>query len=81
MVLETMHFALEMNTLVLEMNALRMRVQISATYTHIASDQKLPNRSYVKLTFETVKVTFENGFYPVVEIHKVSRCTRRLLLN
>ena len=48
--LETTHFALEMNTLVLEMNVYETRVHTSATHT--ASYQQLRNRTYVELTFE-----------------------------
>ena len=40
---------LEVNTLVLETNALKTCIQASATHTAICNYKQLPNRNYVKM--------------------------------
>ena len=42
-------FALVMNSLVLETNTLKMRIQTSAPHTHTASYQQLSNRIYLDM--------------------------------
>ena len=49
-----------LNTLVLETKALKTRIQTSATHSHAASYQRLPNRPYVEMIATPQILTSEN---------------------